>query len=173
VLFVGRFDRQKGTDLLLEALAELQDSVFCYLVGDTVLGDASLRALPPNARTTGWLAPSAIEAFYQSADVVVVPSRWEGFGLIAVEAMRAELPVIASRVGGLPEIVLDGETGVLLPPDDKASLVNALRDISDDRLAAMGRAGRQRFLRHFTLDRVHRQITELYRSGLRETARTT
>jgi glycosyltransferase involved in cell wall biosynthesis len=81
--------------------------------------------------------------------------------------------VIASRVGGLPEIVLDGETGVLLPPDDKASLVNALRDISDDRLAAMGRAGRQRFLRHFTLDRVHRQITELYRSGLRETARTT
>lgn len=173
VLFVGRFDRQKGTDLLLQALAELGDSVFCYLVGDTVLGDASIGPLPENARVTGWLPPAQIEAFYRSADVVVVPSRWEGFGLIAVEAMRAELPVIASRVGGLPEIVGDGETGVLIPPDDKAALVNALRDLSDERLAAMGRAGRQRFLRLFTLDRVHRQITELYQAGLSETVSTT
>lgn len=172
VLFVGRFDRQKGTDLLLAALAELQDSTFCYLVGDTVLGDAPLGTLPPNAQATGWLLPADIEAFYRSADVVVIPSRWEGFGLIAVEAMRAELPVIASRVGGLPEIVVDGETGVLIPPDDKAALVAALRDTSDDTLAAMGRAGRQRFLRHFTLDRVHRQITELYHAGVGETAST-
>ena len=172
VLFVGRFDRQKGTDLLLAALAELQDSTFCYLVGDTVLGDAPLGPLPANAQTTGWLAPADIEAFYRSADVVVVPSRWEGFGLIAVEAMRAELPVIASCVGGLPEIVVDGETGVLIPPDDKAALVAALRDLGDDKLAAMGRAGRQRFLRYFTLDRVHRQITELYHAGLGESAST-
>ncbi len=118
--------------------------------------------MPPNARTTGWLSPSEIEAFYQSADIVVVPSRWEGFGLIAVEAMRAGLPVIASRVGGLPEIVEDGVTGLLIPPEDTAALVNALRDLSYERLSAMGRAGRERFQRHFTLDRVHRQITELY-----------
>jgi len=141
-------------------------------VGDAVLGDAPLSSMPPNAQATGWLSPAEIEAFYRSADVVAIPSRWEGFGLIAVEAMRAELPVIASRVGGLPEIVDDGVTGVLIPPDDKAALVSALRDIPDERLAAMGRAGRQRFLRHFTLDRVHRQIAELYQSGLRETAST-
>jgi glycosyltransferase involved in cell wall biosynthesis len=165
VLFVGRFDRQKGTDVLLAALAELQDSTFCYLVGDAVLGDTSLASLPANAQTTGWLSPGEIEAFYRSADVVVVPSRWEGFGLIAVEAMRAELPVIATRVGGLPEIVVDGETGVLMPPADKDALVRALRDLSDERLAAMGRSGRQRFLRHFTIDRVHRQIAALYESA--------
>jgi glycosyltransferase involved in cell wall biosynthesis len=163
VLFVGRFDRQKGTDVLLDALEELQDSAFCYLVGDTVLGDAPLRDLPLNASATGWLFPAEIEAFYRSADVVVVPSRWEGFGLNAVEAMRAELPVIASRVGGLIEVVKDGTTGVLVPPGDKSALVKALRDIDDERLAAMGRAGRQRFLRYFTLDRVHEQITGLYR----------
>ena len=162
VLFVGRFDRQKGTDVLLAALSQLQDSAFGYLVGDTVLGDDALTSMPPNARTTGWLSPSEIEAFYQSADIVVVPSRWEGFGLIAVEAMRAGLPVIASRVGGLPEIVEDGVTGLLIPPEDTAALVNALRDLSYERLSAMGRAGRERFQRHFTLDRVHRQITELY-----------
>jgi glycosyltransferase involved in cell wall biosynthesis len=166
VLFVGRFDRQKGTDLLVAALAELQDSAFCYLVGDTVLGDADQEALPANARATGWLSAAELQAYYHSADVLVAPSRWEGFGLTAAEAMRAGLPVIASRVGGLSEIVEDGVTGVLIPPDDKRALVNALRETSDDRLAAMGRAGRQRFLRHFTLDRVHRQLTELYRRGL-------
>lgn len=162
VLFVGRFDRQKGTDLLLAALEELRDAAFCYLVGDAVLGDTALASLPPNARATGWLTAAEMQPFYRSADVVVVPSRWEGFGLIAVEAMRAELPVIATRVGGLPEIVDDGVTGVLIAPEDRSGLVRALRDISDERLAAMGRAGRQRFLRHFTLDRVHRQIGEIY-----------
>jgi len=172
VLFVGRFDRQKGTDVLLAALAALQDSVFCYLVGDTVLGDAALTSLPPNAQTTGWLSPAQIEAFYRSADVVVVPSRWEGFGLIAVEAMRAELPVIASRVGGLPEIVVDGETGLLIPPADQGALVRALRDLGGEKLATMGRAGRQRFLRHFTLDRVHRQIADLYESAGEEAVST-
>jgi glycosyltransferase involved in cell wall biosynthesis len=165
VLFVGRFDRQKGIDVLLDALEALQDSTFCYLVGDTVLGDAPLRDLPLNACATGWLFPAEIERFYRSADVVVIPSRWEGFGLNAVEAMRAELPVIASRVGGLAEVVQDGTTGVLLPPDDKAALVQALRDLDDEHLAAMGRAGRQRFLRYFTLDRVHEQITSLYQEA--------
>ncbi len=61
---------------------------------------------------------------------------------------------------------------MLIPPDDKAALVAALRDLGDDKLAAMGRAGRQRFLRYFTLDRVHRQITELYHAGLGESAST-
>ena len=172
VLFVGRFDRQKGTDILLAALEQLQDSAFCYLVGERVLGDGAQQELPPNTRATGWLSPNEIEVFYRSADVVVVPSRWEGFGLIAAEAMRAGLPVIASRVGGLVEIVEDGVTGVLVPAEDVSALVTALRDISDDRLDIMGRAARQRFLRLFTMERVHRQITELYNAGLRETAGT-
>ncbi|MEP7246161.1 MAG: glycosyltransferase [Gammaproteobacteria bacterium] len=162
VLFVGRFDRQKGIDLLLEAMAELGDTAFAYVVGDSVLGDARTHAIPPNVRTTGWLSGGELEAFYQSADVLVVPSRWEGFGLNAAEAMRASLPVIASRVGGLQEVVEDGVTGLLLPPGEKNALVRALRDISDERLAAMGRAGRQRFLRRFTLDRVHEQLIGLY-----------
>lgn len=173
VLFVGRFDRQKGTDLLLAALSQLQDTTFCYLVGERVLGDSDTQSMPPNARVTGWLSPAEIEVFYQSADVVVVPSRWEGFGLIAVEAMRAGLPVVASRVGGLTEIVEDGVTGVLLPPEDVDALVRALSEIPPDRLATMGRAGRQRFLRLFTLERVHQQISDLYHSGLRATAGTT
>ncbi len=166
VLFVGRFDRQKGMDVLLSALNELQDSAFAYVVGDSVLGDSQSVTMPANAQTTGWLSASELEAYYQSAEVLVVPSRWEGFGLIAAEAMRAGLPVIASRVGGLPELVEDGVTGLLVPPGDVPALVTALRETSAERLAAMGRAGRQRFLQRFTLDRVHNDLVDLYRDTL-------
>jgi glycosyltransferase involved in cell wall biosynthesis len=162
VLFVGRFDRQKGADVLLRALADLKDKAFGYLVGGAVLGDAELGAIPNNARLVSWLSPAKLEPFYRSADVVVVPSRWEGFGLIAAEAMRAGLPVIASRVGGLTEVVEDHVTGVLIAPDDKPALIQALMGLSDDQLHAMGNAGRERFLKNFTMERTHRQLCDLY-----------
>ncbi len=77
VLFVGRFDRQKGVDVLLDALSRLQVSAAAYLVGDSVLGDGHELSLPPNVRKTGWLSPSELAAYYASADVLVVPSRWK------------------------------------------------------------------------------------------------
>jgi glycosyltransferase involved in cell wall biosynthesis len=162
VLFVGRFDRQKGVDLLLDALGELKDSAFACLVGDSVLGDGAPLNLPENARATGWLAGPELAAYYASADVLVAPSRWEGFGLIAAEGMRAGLPVIATRVGGLLEIVEHGVTGLLVEPGDRAALIDAIRNTPDESLRSMGEAGRQRFLSHYTLDRVHAQLTALY-----------
>jgi glycosyltransferase involved in cell wall biosynthesis len=120
ILFVGRFDRQKGVDILLQALAQLSGKAFACLVGETVLGDAAFKTIPHNARLCGWLSPAQLEAYYRSADVLVIPSRWEGFGLTAAEAMRAGLPVIASNVGGLQEIVADGVTGLLIAPNSVA-----------------------------------------------------
>ncbi len=118
VLFVGRFDRQKGVDILLEALARLQVSTSlpgwsatrCWVSGQEL-------SIPANVRKSGWLSPSELAAYYASADVLVVPSRWEGFGLIAAEAMRAGLPVIAARVGGLPEVVEHEVTGLVVEPE--------------------------------------------------------
>jgi glycosyltransferase involved in cell wall biosynthesis len=162
VLFVGRFDRQKGVDILTSALAELRDTAFAYLVGDSVLGDTAALDLPDNVRTTGWLSGGELSTYFETADVLVVPSRWEGFGLIAAEAMRARLPVIATRVGGLPEIVEHGVTGLLVPPDDRQAIVDAIRSLDDRQLHAMGQAGRHRFLHHFTLERAHAQLTALY-----------
>jgi glycosyltransferase involved in cell wall biosynthesis len=162
ILFVGRFDRQKGVDLLTEAVAELGDAVFAFLVGDSVLGDGVALSLPANARATGWLSAPELTAYYASADVLVVPSRWEGFGLIAAEAMRSGLPVIATRVGGLAEIVEHRVTGLLIEPGNRPALVSALRAIELTSRKAMGEAGRDRFLRHFTLDRAHAQLTALY-----------
>lgn len=170
VLFVGRFDRQKGVDVLLDALARLQVSTSAWLVGDSVLGDGTELAIPPNVRKAGWLAPSELAAYYASAEVLVVPSRWEGFGLIAAEAMRAGLPVIATRVGGLAEIVEPNVTGLLVEPDDPKALVEAIRSLTDERRVAFGKAGRERFLAHFTLDRAHGEVMALYQRLLAEAA---
>jgi glycosyltransferase involved in cell wall biosynthesis len=81
--------------------------------------------------------------------------------LTAVEAMRAGLPVIASRVGGLVEVVEHGVTGLLVEPGSRA-LVDAIRSVGTESLRSMGEAGRQRFAEHFTLDRMHAQLTALY-----------
>lgn len=162
LLFVGRFDRQKGVDILIEALRELRDSTFAYLVGSPVLGDGASLNLPDNVRATGWLSAANLTAYYESADMLVAPSRWEGFGLTAVEAMRAGLPVIATRVGGLAEVVEHGVTGLLVEPNSSAALVSAIRSMGSESLKCMGHAGRHRFVERFTRDRMHTQLTALY-----------
>jgi glycosyltransferase involved in cell wall biosynthesis len=159
VLFVGRFDQQKGIDILFGALRELGDRVFAVVAGDSLRSTRGV--FPDNARYAGWLSPERLESHYRSADVVVMPSRWEGFGLVAVEAMRAGLPVIASDVGGLPEIVEHGRTGMLITPDEK-SLVEVLRSVERPRLRSMGDAGRSRFLQHFTIDSSYRELCAVY-----------
>ena len=106
-----------------------------------------------------WLGPVTIgdvPAVLDRATVVVVPSRYEEpFGLVAVEAGLAGRPVVASRMGGLPEIVDDGRSGLLVPPDDAAALAAALLTVLGDRELAvsMGTAGRARAERDFALDR--------------------
>lgn len=162
LLFVGRFDRQKGVDILLGALRELDGEAFAIIAGDSLRDRVG--PLPQNAKNVRWLTPPQLEAHYRSADAVVMPSRWEGFGLVAVEAMRAGVPVIASNVGGLAEIVVDGKTGMLIEPGDSASLTRAVRSLRVLPLREMGAAGHQRFLESFTIDKAHRALCELYRN---------
>jgi glycosyltransferase involved in cell wall biosynthesis len=160
ILFVGRFDRQKGIDILFDALRELGNEAFAFIAGDSLR--SSLGTLPTNARYVGWLTPRLLQAYYRSADVVVMPSRWEGFGLVALEAIRAGVPVIASRVGGLPEIVKDGITGLLIEPDDKRALAAALRSMRERIPCAMSADERRSFMDKFSIERVHRELCELY-----------
>lgn len=164
VLFVGRLDRQKGVDVLIEALRNLQDSVCARIVGTSVLSsDAGPQNLP-NVEYLGWLDQEAVASQINACDVVVMPSRWEGFGLVAIEAMRAEKPVIASAVGGLPEIVLDGVTGRLFPVGDSGALARHLTSHTREKLAQMGRAGRDRFLSLYCIGKTHGQLVALYRA---------
>lgn len=162
LLFIGRFDNQKGVDIFCESLRRLKNIANGILVGDYVLGDSEHFELPSNAKQLGWLNAEDLQDLYLTADILVVPSRWEGFGLVAVEAMRAGLPVIASNVGGLTEVVEDNSTGVLIDPNNAQALVDAINSLSLESLKEMGRLGELRFKKHFTIQRVHNELLGIY-----------
>lgn len=166
VVIVGRLVEIKGHDTLLAAVAEVPE-LELEIVGDGPLrGEieamvARLR-LGDRVRLLGRVA-SAGPAM-ERASVVLVPSRGEGFGMVALEAMERGRAVIASRVGGLPEIVAEGETGLLVPPDDPGALAAALRDLLADpaRVASFGAAGRHRAVEVFAQERCTARTAELY-----------
>ena len=161
VLFVGRFDRQKGADIFADTMAALGSGWHGCAIGAPVV-DGAMPGFPPNVTCAGWLSRDEVQRYLASCDVLVVPSRWEGFGLIAVEAMRAGKAVVAARVGGLADIVVDGSTGRLVAPHDASGFIAALRTLGRDELAAMGRAGRTRFLREYTAESLNRGLFALY-----------
>lgn len=169
VLFIGRLDRQKGFDIVNAAVADLGDSVCVRAAGSPIVGDQTAAPISANVELLGWLTPGQIEAQLEACDMLVAPSRWEAFGLIALEGMRAGKPVVATDVGGLPEVVDGGVSGVLIPPEDVAALREAILTLGADVGArqAMGNAGRQRFLEHFTIDRLEGEILSLYRETLK------
>jgi glycosyltransferase involved in cell wall biosynthesis len=135
ILYVGRLSEEKGVRDLAAAASELP------LV---VVGDGPLRPLFPNA--TGFVPPSEIGTYYERAAVVVVPSRREGYGMVAREAMAHGRPVVATAVGGLVDVVEDGVTGVLVGPRDSAVLRREVRRLLDDAglRARLGAAARDR-----------------------------
>jgi len=163
VLFVGRLDTQKGFDTLLDAVAPIQDRVAVRVIGKAVAGPATLpRPYTSQIEYLGWRSLSEVATEIAAADLVVVPSRWEGFGLVALEAMRGSCAVVASDVGGLREIVVDGVTGYLVPPDSPERLMRALSLHDRETWQAMGRAGRLRYETRFTARRMNTELAELY-----------
>lgn len=162
VLFVGRFDRQKGLDTLMEAARRAPNRLCVRCAGASVVGDDAEQQPPANVAMLGWLDEHQLAAQYLAADIVAIPSRWEGFGLVAVEAMRARRPVVASRIGGLPEVVVDGVTGRLIPPDDPAALLAALLADEAPARGTMGEAGYRRFREMFTARRSADELRQCY-----------
>lgn len=169
VVAVGRFAPEKGFDVLLKAARRLQSRLpeaRVLLVGNGPQ-EAELRAdAPETVIFTGRL--SEVAPLLAASDVVAVPSRAEGQGLVALEAMAARRPVVASRVGGLVETVLDPETGLLVPPDAPEALADALLTLLRDpaRCAASGRAGRERVEQHYTLPEMIERTEAIYRRVL-------
>jgi glycosyltransferase involved in cell wall biosynthesis len=107
-----------------------------------------------------------------AVDVFVMPSIWEGFGLVLLEAMAAGRPIVASRVATIPEVVADGETGLLVPAGDPLALADALAQLAEDpdRAARMGEAGRERLRRQFSVEKMVGDTELLYRELLDERA---
>jgi glycosyltransferase involved in cell wall biosynthesis len=119
----------KGAETFAEALTDL-DGWLGVMVGTGELTPVIRREYPAIS-LVGGVPFDAVPDWIRSADVVVVPSRRESLGLVAIEALAAGVPVIASRVGGLAESVQDGRTGVLIPPGDPRAIVDALRSLED------------------------------------------
>jgi glycosyltransferase involved in cell wall biosynthesis len=139
-LFLGSISEHKGADLFARAV-ESSPRWQGVMVGDGPLAGRLASTYPKLLRHAP-VAPSEVAAWLQAVDVVVVPSRREGFGLAAVEAMACATPVIAAAAGGLPEIVSDGENALLVPPGDPAAIAGALDRLLDPELRArLGAAG--------------------------------
>jgi len=134
VAAAARLSREKGLDTLLGAAAQRAGMTF-LVAGDGPLRSALTKQAPANARLLGRLAD--VRPLLAAADVFVVPSRREGQGIAALEAMAARVPLVASRVGGLADMLADGETALLIPSDDPDALAAALSRLkSDARLRA-------------------------------------
>ena len=191
VLFVGRITRQKGILHLVNAIKYLQPGVqvvLCAGAPDTKEIELEMTAAVENAREGDqnivWIPKMVpkddIIVLYSHAAVFVCPSVYEPFGIINLEAMACETPVVASAVGGIPEIVVPGETGLLVPleagedfePKDperfSKGLAEAVNELLKDpeRAAAMGRASRARVEERFSWRAVAEETLEFYRSLL-------
>jgi glycosyltransferase involved in cell wall biosynthesis len=162
LLAVARLERQKGVDVALRALAAVRRSEPRAVL--VVLGEGPERgALEALARELG-VADAVflpgrvgdVAALLAASDLLVHPARWEGFGLGPLEAMLAGKPVVASRVSSLPELVADGATGRLVPPDDPDALAGAVCDLLADAplRARLGEAGRERARVEFSVARM-------------------
>jgi glycosyltransferase involved in cell wall biosynthesis len=164
---LARIEPQKGLDVLVRSLVLLPDRVGCVIVGDGPERpelEALATELGVNERLTitGWSANA--RDYLPSFDVVALPSRFEGFPLVVLEAMMARRPVVATPVQSVPEAIEDGETGFLIPIDDPSSLAQAVTRLIDDPALRerMGERARTLALERFTAARMARSYEALY-----------
>ena len=178
LLAVCRLAEQKGVDVAVRALAAVRrEHPEAVLV---VLGEGSERAALERLAADLDVAEAVflpgragdVAKWLRRAELLVHPVRWEGFGLALLEAMLAELPVVASAVSSVPEIVVGGETGLLVPPNDPTALAAAIaRLLSDSELAErLGSAGRARARSEFSVERMARQTLAVYERALHPSA---
>jgi glycosyltransferase involved in cell wall biosynthesis len=176
---VGRLAPQKGQRHLIGAMPMLLDrvpSAHLAIVGGGDLGPY-LRDLAHEmdvADRVHVLGPRKdVPAFMHAIDAFAMPSIWEGFGIVLLEAMAAARPIVASRVATIPEVVEDGATGLLVAPGDALALAEALASLAHDpeQARALGAAGRRRLRERFSLQKMVADTEALYREALEQRRR--
>ncbi|MEH1831616.1 MAG: glycosyltransferase family 4 protein [Nostoc sp.] len=169
IVMVARFSPQKDQILLLKALAGIDKPFELLFVGDGSTRSqveflAQNLGLEKQVKFLG--ARSDVEQILQDTHIFVLSTNWESFGLVSVEAMRAGLPVIVSDVGGVGEVVMEGETGFLVPKADVLAMQERLTQLITDAdlRIRMGDAGRKRYETHFTLERMLNETLKVYQT---------
>jgi len=179
VLFVGNITRAKGVDLLIEALARCPDAwQACSLAGaggdaDRMKSLAAESGIAGRLRWLGRLPASAVPELMRRHDLLVLPSRSEGRPNVVIEAMASGLPVIATGVGGVADLVRDGEVGLIVPPDDADALAAAIARLCTDAklrstMASAARACIER--ENLTWDRTAAEFEAIFRKAVEQPA---
>ncbi|HEY3257353.1 MAG TPA: glycosyltransferase family 4 protein, partial [Gemmatimonadaceae bacterium] len=173
LLFVGRFTQQKGLEYLLRALSQMKRPAVLDVVGNGGDSERYRKAahelcVADRVAWHGQLRTDQLAGLYRAATALVVPSIDEGLGLVAVEALLCETPVVAFRSGGLTDVIQDGRTGILVPPGDSAALAAALDDVlaEPDRARTLGAAGRIYALSTFAPESVAERYSDIYKNVL-------
>jgi glycosyltransferase involved in cell wall biosynthesis len=160
-LAVCRLEPQKGIDVAVEALADVPNTRFIVLGEGSERAQLERRAAELGVRLSLPGRVPDVAAWLRRADVLVHPVRWEGFGLALLEAMLASLPVVATAVSSIPEIVVDGETGVLVPPEDPEALAAAINRVLDNP-GRLGERGYARARSEFSVEKMVDRTLAVY-----------
>lgn len=163
---MGRFDYQKGFDILLDAMMQLEGKPIVL----TAIGSAVHGAEPPKGIAqiiyTGWLSGDKLAPFFSYADVLVMPSRWEGFAMVALEAMSYGVPVLASNCSSFPEMIEHGYTGFLFETESTKSLVSYLENTEKETWKKFGNNAKVVFLEKYTATKMIEKTQVIYTSLL-------
>ncbi|MFH1612938.1 MAG: glycosyltransferase family 4 protein [bacterium] len=167
---IARLVPQKGHIFLLKAfklVLEKNPDTFLFIIGDGYLKNdleklASILKIDSKIVFTGY--KENVDEFISSFDIFIHPSLWEGFGLIFLEVMNFGKPIIATKVAAIPEIVIDNETGILVPPENFTDLYSAIiKLINDENLRKkMGEAGKQRLEKYFSREKMIKETEKIY-----------
>lgn len=177
---IGRFVEQKGQMVLIRAMKRIvaeRPDVHLALIGDGEMRpdlEQEIRrsGLEAHVTLTGWLDEAGVRAELAASHALVMPSFAEGLPMVVMEAMAAARPVLATYVAGTPELVLQGQTGWLVPAGDEAALAEAVQGIAKlqrDSLSAMGDLGRSRVLERHDSDKEAAKLAALFKEAARET----
>lgn len=167
--FVGRLSHEKGADTLIQA-AKALPSIEFKIAGAYEHEPGLVQEAPNNVTFLGQLDHEGLKHFYRNARLIVVPSRWyEGLPVVMLEAMLSAKPVIGSRIGGLPDIVDEGITGLLFHPNDSAELSQKIACLWEDRAwcTRLGRAGREKAESVYSPDAFYERLMIAYQASLR------
>lgn len=162
VLFVGQLSYGKGVDIISECARRMPDVTFL------LVGAGPLRTNRENCTCVGSYPNSEIPRWINAADVFLLPSRSEGTPVVLMEALSCGVPVVASKVGGIPDLVKDGQTGYLVEPEDVDSFEQRLRELLDDpeKRKQMGQQGRKDMIENYDIHKVAERLKHVYEKAL-------
>lgn len=175
LLFVGRISAIKGLHILIKSLRYLEENIRLIIIGppdwDVNYYQKILKLIKKEnqkgkheIRYLGAMEQTKLVEWYQKTSLFILPSLYEAFGVTILEALACETPVIATRVGGIPEIIKNNETGILISPNNPKSLAEAIQHLLENRdiRLKMGREGRKRVIKEYSLEVTCRKLSAIY-----------